>query len=161
MAWMRIAIVMFLAGCYKSGTDCPGPNGGHYACNQGLCAIACNEEGKCGVKNVVGLGDMCVARDDADCAQSVTCKRDGLCSATAVGKCIAKRAADCEASERCRDVGHCSLGDPTDAYAQDKCVVNRDDDCAQSTPCKQHGQCHAADTALPTGGKCVARTITR
>lgn len=81
------------------------------------------------------------AHGQEDCAKSLACTREGVCSA-ASGVCMAAWSVDCEPSAACLEDGKCTARDG-------RCVAASDADCARSAACRNDGRCRVA------AGQCV------
>jgi len=138
--------------------------------------------GQCTLKESGADGGECIAGTDEDCAQSVLCSHDGMCTAEAY-VCVATSVDACEAATSCSAFGLCVLGDKvcvaTDGTCHESevcgslgrcslnetygvCAVTSDDDCAESAVCADEGLCTAAtncpdgDTSCEVWGQCVS-----
>ena len=106
------------------------------------CEKACLEDGRCG-KDI-----GCVARDDRDCLESVTCRESGRCRAVE-GKCMraAQDATACEDWDGCAKDGQCSVVDGV-------CAAATDAACKASSGCKTHARCTLEYAILGPGARC-------
>ncbi len=129
----------------------------------GICATSCRETDVCRSMGWCTLTDKgeCVAKSEADCAASESCRVLGKCSLGESG-CVLRSTADCEKTQGCRAVGTCTLVDGLCAAAASQCAatpgckifgrcsrssdsldceVTSADDCKQSEACEKRGWC--------------------
>jgi len=96
----------------------------------------CKESGLC-TGSCEGDVCRCKAARDLDCAPTMACVSNGVCTAKD-GKCVVGSPADCQKALICKAGGKCT---PKDGA----CVVGGDADCKQSDMCKASKKCVAKD----------------
>ncbi len=71
---------------------------------------------------------------DQQCAESVVCEMDGLCSHDPSEGCVARSEELCRASRSCVQHGRCTL-------TEGRCLIASDDDCEAALVCKEDQSC--------------------
>jgi hypothetical protein len=115
------------------------------------CELFCRHYGGCTYRHD-RAGAACVARSDAECAQSMQCTSHGACAAAA-DECVASSSAACRASSHCKRYGACTL-------VGSGCEPAGDSDCRPSLACQDEGRCTFSTepgiSPAASGPRCVA-----
>lgn len=129
MGGCAVALSVLLLGCTDAGSAA-GPASFEH-CGSPICHLA----GLCYKDKELG----CIARSDADCAQSTICLEDGRCQKTANFLCGHRATSDCASAMVCQALGWC-------APHKGECQAVSDAYCRASEACKRYGNCSFYET---------------
>jgi len=142
-----------------------------YACNHGVCDLACTADEECLEFEQCGEDGLCTARTDIPvgepCPENSACASD-LCLASARGPICSVA---CASQEACDPYGlWCRVTDRVDGPGLMTACLEAEGEAGQGEPCEDHGHCRSGlcaegactvlcDGACPAPGECVEREL--